>query len=128
MTEGGNFLLAGGVVFSFPFLKSTVMNRKIVLPAMMLVLTSMLATVIEATAKMGHNNKTGVCAKRNLVPMTVPSKAVMSGNATNGEQGAADEDKNVLQSHASILNLNALKAINGIIKELPEDHSTSFQG
>lgn len=104
------------------------MNRKIVLPAMMLVLTSMLATVIEATAKMGHNKKAGVCAKWNLVPMTVASKAVMSGNATNGEQGAADEDKNVLQSHASILNLNALKAINGIIKELPEDHSTSFQG
>ena len=89
------------------------MNRKIILPAMMLVLTSMLATVIEATAKMGHNNKPGMAAKCKLVPMTVASKAGANSDTTY---------------HASMLNQYALKAINSIIKELHEDHSTSFQG
>jgi hypothetical protein len=87
------------------------MNRKIILPAMMLVLTSMLATVIEATAKMGHNKKAGMAAKCKLVPMTVASKAGTNGDTTIREQA--------LHCHASILNQNALKAINGIVKELP---------
>ncbi len=95
------------------------MNRKIILPAMMLVLTSMLATVIEATAKMKHNN-VGVSEKCRLVPMAIASKAVISSDTTTRKQA--------LQCHSSILNLNALKTINGIVKELPGDHSTSFQG
>lgn len=80
---------------------------------MMLVLTSMLATVIEATAKMGHNNRPGMAAKCKLVPLTIASKA-----GTNGDT----------KYQASMLNQYALKAINSIVKELPEDHSTSFQG
>ncbi|AXY75278.1 hypothetical protein D3H65_15370 [Paraflavitalea soli] len=96
------------------------MNRKIILPAVMLVLTSMLATVIEATAKMGHNNKIGVMAKWKLVPMVHASEVVLNDDPTNEEP--------VLQGQASMLNLHALKAINGIVKEFPDDHSTSFQG
>lgn len=100
------------------------MNRKIILPAMMLVLTSMLATVIEATAKMGQNNKAGLCTKWKLVPMASAAKAKISCDITDLE---VNPGENGLKSHASILNLNALKTINGIVKELPEHHSTSYQ-
>lgn len=97
------------------------------MPAIVLVLAGMLATVLEATAKTGRSHQAAGFAGTYSQAVAAVVTEIGDDGLSMGDTCLTACDRTI-KGQASILNLHALKAINGIVKELPVDPATSFQG